>query len=60
MTQADKEALHHTIFLGEGFLFNSFFSPAGFPQALEIMENLENQLKKSSMHGKIMELDKPE
>ena len=27
---------------------------AGFPQALEIMENLENQ-EKSSMHGKIME-----
>ena len=29
----------------------------GFPQALEIMENLENQ-EKSSMHGKIMEFEK--
>ena len=29
----------------------------GFPQALEIMENLENH-KKSSMHGKIMESEK--
>ena len=29
----------------------------GFPQALEIMENLENHLK-SSMHGKIMEFEK--
>ena len=28
---------------------------AGFPQALEIMKNLENH-GKSSMHGKIMEL----
>ena len=26
----------------------------GFPQGMEIMENLENH-KKSSMHGKIME-----
>ena len=30
----------------------------GFPQALEIMENLENH-KKSSMRGKIMEFEKP-
>ena len=30
---------------------------AGFPQALEIMENLENH-PKSSMHGKIMEYEK--
>ena len=30
---------------------------AGFPQALEIMENLEKH-KKSSMHGKIMEFEK--
>ena len=30
---------------------------SGFPQALEIMENLENT-KKSSMHGKIMEFEK--
>ena len=30
---------------------------AGFPQALEIMENLENH-PKSSMHGKIMEFKK--
>ena len=30
---------------------------AGFPQALEIMENLENH-QKSSMHGKIMEFEK--
>ena len=30
---------------------------AGLPQALEIMENLENH-KKSSMHGKIMEFEK--
>ena len=29
----------------------------GFPQALEIMENLENT-QKSSMHGKIMEFEK--
>ena len=29
----------------------------GFPQALEIMENLENQ-EKSSMHGKIMDFEK--
>ena len=29
----------------------------GFPQALEIMENLENH-QKSSMHGKIMEFEK--
>ena len=29
----------------------------GFPQALEIMENMEN-LEKSSMHGKIMEFEK--
>ena len=29
----------------------------GFPQALEIMENLENH-EKSSMHGKIMEFAK--
>ena len=29
----------------------------GFPQALEIMENLEND-KKSSMHGKIMEFER--
>ena len=29
----------------------------GFPQAQEIMENLENQ-KKSSMHGKVMEFEK--
>ena len=28
---------------------------AGFPQALEIMENLENH-EKSSMHGKIIDL----
>ena len=28
----------------------------GFPQALEIMENLENH-EKSSMHGKIMEFE---
>ena len=28
----------------------------GFPQALEIMENLENH--KSSMHGKIIEFEK--
>ena len=32
---------------------------AGFPQTLEIMENLENH-QKSSMHGKIMELEKTE
>ena len=31
---------------------------AGFPQALEIMENLENH-KKKSMHGKIMEFENP-
>ena len=30
---------------------------AGFPQALEIMENLENH-EKSSMHGKNMEFEK--
>ena len=30
----------------------------GFPKALEIMENSENH-KKSSMHGKIMEFEKP-
>ena len=30
---------------------------SGFPQALEIMENLENY-KKSSMHGKIIEFEK--
>ena len=30
---------------------------SGFPQALEIMENLENH-KKSSMHGKIIEFEK--
>ena len=30
---------------------------SGFPQALEIMENLENH-EKSSMHGKIMEFEK--
>ena len=30
----------------------------GFPQALEIMENLEKSQKKSSMHGKIMEFEK--
>ena len=30
---------------------------AGLPQALEIMENLENH-EKSSMHGKIMEFEK--
>ena len=29
----------------------------GFPQALEIMKNLENH-KKSSMHGQIMEFEK--
>ena len=29
----------------------------GFPQVLEIMENLENH-QKSSMHGKIMEFEK--
>ena len=29
----------------------------GFPQTLEIMENLENH-EKSSMHGKIMEFEK--
>ena len=29
----------------------------GFPQALEIMENLENH-QKSSMHGKFMEFEK--
>ena len=29
----------------------------GFPQALEIMENLENHIK-SSVHGKIMEFEK--
>ena len=33
-------------------------SLSGFPQALEIMENLENHEKKSSMHGKIMEFEK--
>ena len=32
----------------------SNIKPSGFPQALEITENLENY-KKSSMHGKIME-----
>ena len=32
-------------------------SNSGFPQALEIMENLEIH-KKSSMHGKIMEFEK--
>ena len=31
---------------------------AGFSQALEIMESLENHTKKSSMHGKIMEFEK--
>ena len=30
---------------------------SGFSQALEIMENLENLKKKSSMHGKIMEFE---
>ena len=30
---------------------------SGFPQALEIMENLENHYK-SSMHGKVMEFEK--
>ena len=30
---------------------------SGFPQALEIMENLENHLK-NSMHGKIVEFAK--
>ena len=30
---------------------------SGFPQALEIMENLENH-QKSSMHGKIVEFNK--
>ena len=30
---------------------------AGLPQALEIIENLENH-QKSSMHGKIMEFQK--
>ena len=30
---------------------------SGFPQALEVMENLENH-QKSSMHGKIMEFEK--
>ena len=30
---------------------------SGFPQALEIMENLENH-QKSSMHAKIMEFGK--
>ena len=30
---------------------------SGFPQALEIMVNLEN-LQKSYMHGKIMEFEK--
>ena len=29
----------------------------GFPQALEIMENLEKALKKGSMHGEIMEFE---
>ena len=32
-------------------------SVAGFTQALELMENLENH-QKSSMHGKIMEFEK--
>ena len=32
---------------------------SGFPQALEILENLENH-QKSSMHGKIMECKKKE
>ena len=37
--------------------FKGTFLFSGFPRALEIMENLENQ-KKSSMHGKIMEIEK--
>ena len=36
----------------------SAFMITGFPQAHEIMENLENH-QKSSMHGKIMEFEKP-
>ena len=32
---------------------------SGFPQVLEIMENLENH-EKSSMYGKTMELEKTE
>ena len=31
--------------------------PIGFPQALEIMEKLENHTK-SSMHGKLIEFEK--
>ena len=39
------------------FIFCNFQYRTGFPQALDIMENLENH-KKSSMHGKIMEFEK--
>ena len=35
----------------------SIYLKSGFPQALEIMENLENHTKKS-MHEKIMEFEK--
>ena len=59
----DSEARNHSAMEKVlHLIFNPFRSgylqTAGLPQALEIMENLENHKKKSSMHGKIMEFDK--
>ena len=48
-------ALQAQLVTAHGKTFRIFL--AGFPQALEIMENLEIT-KKSSMHGKIMEFEK--
>ena len=49
----------------QNFMFNLMYrnksfhaQNTGFPQALKIMENLENHFKKSYIHGKIMEFEK--
>ena len=45
------------VFVHSHFQRSTCISLTGFPQALEIMENLENH-EKSFMHGKFMEFEK--
>ena len=54
----DQVSLSYHLENSELYVFwqKRFVEIAGFPQSLEIMENLENHQKKS-MHGKIMELE---
>ena len=56
-TEGKYVPLKETISGFKKVLGGQLFIHLEFPQALEIMENLENH-KKSSMHGKIIEFEK--